>query len=216
MTPLFKKLNFTNQASIAVLNAPDSFDPELQAMRPFTRVHTDAGAHAEFILGFAHTQAEVDALAAEVATQTAGDAVVWIAYPKASSKRYTCDFNRDTGWAVLGQLGFEPVRQVAIDEDWSALRFRRVAFIKTMTRSFAMSEAGKARAKPAAAAVLPVPADLAEALGNAPAALAYFERLAPSHRKEYIRWIEEAKKLETRQRRIEQALEMLNSGKKMA
>lgn len=169
MTPLFKKLNFSGQDPIAILNAPDSFDPELQAMRPFTRVHTGAGGNAAFVLGFARTQAEVDTLAAEVAAKTAGDAIVWIAYPKASSKRYTCDFNRDTGWAMLGQLGFEPVRQVAIDEDWSALRFRRTAFIKTMTRSFAMSEAGKAKAKPAAAAVLPVPADLAEALGSAPA-----------------------------------------------
>mgnify|MGYP005835701873 CR=1 FL=1 len=40
----------------------------------------------------------------------------------------------------------EPVRQVAIDEDWSALRFRRVEYIKTMTRSFAMTLEGKAKA----------------------------------------------------------------------
>ena len=60
---------------------------------------------------------------------------------------YKCDFNRDNGWTRLGELGFEPVRQVAIDDDWSALRFRRVGFIKTMTRSFAMTEEGKARIK---------------------------------------------------------------------
>ena len=34
----------------------------------------------------------------------------------------------------MGDAGFEPVRMVAIDEDWSALRFRRVEFIKTMNR----------------------------------------------------------------------------------
>ena len=34
----------------------------------------------------------------------------------------------------MGAAGFEPVRMVAIDEDWSALRFRRAEFIKTMTR----------------------------------------------------------------------------------
>ena len=68
---------------------------------------------------------------------------MWYAYPKGTSKRYTCEFNRDNGWAVVGEQGFEPVRQVAIDEDWSALRFRKVSFIKTMTRSFAMTEEGK-------------------------------------------------------------------------
>jgi hypothetical protein len=56
-----------------------------------------------------------------------------------------CDFNRDTGWASLGAAGFEGVRMVAIDEDWSALRFRRVEFIRAMTRykKRAMTKQGK-------------------------------------------------------------------------
>ena len=43
---------------------------------------------------------------------------------------------------------FEPVRMVAIDEDWSAVRFRRAEFIKTMTRAkeHRMTAQGKARA----------------------------------------------------------------------
>lgn len=214
MTPLFKKLNFKDQDTIVVLNAPESFNAGMQAMQPFARVQTgfDAGGAAAFVLAFALTQAEVDAFAAEFSEKTRGDAVLWIAYPKGSSKRYKCDFNRDTGWAVLGRLGFEPVRQVAIDEDWSALRFRRVEFIKAMTRSFAMTEAGKAKAAPPSGPGLP--ADLAVALRAAPAALAFFEQLAPSHRKEYIRWLEEAKKAETRQQRLAKVVEMLKSGKK--
>ena len=74
-----------------------------------------------------------------------GDALLWFAYPKGSSKRYTCDFNRDTGWTVLGEAGYEPVRQVAIDEDWSALRFRRVEYIKSFKREpkHAISDKGK-------------------------------------------------------------------------
>jgi hypothetical protein len=72
-----------------------------------------------------------------------------MAYPKGTSKNYKCDFNRDTGWAALGASGFEPVRMIAIDEDWSAIRFRRVEFIKTMTRdpNSRLSEKGKARSK---------------------------------------------------------------------
>lgn len=70
-----------------------------------------------------------------------------VCLPQRNFQKYTCKFNRDTGWAVLGELGFEPVRQVAIDADWSALRFRRVEFIKSMTRdaSMAISKSGKAR-----------------------------------------------------------------------
>jgi hypothetical protein len=71
-----------------------------------------------------------------------------MAYPKGSSKRYQCEFNRDGGWDVLAHAGFEAVRQVAIDEDWSALRFRRVEFIKSLTRApgRAATQAGKRRA----------------------------------------------------------------------
>ncbi|MBN1921678.1 MAG: hypothetical protein JW892_10565 [Anaerolineae bacterium] len=46
-----------------------------------------------------------------------GDITLWYAYPKSTSKKIKCTFNRDTGWEALGQAGFEPVRQVAVDED---------------------------------------------------------------------------------------------------
>ena len=58
-----------------------------------------------------------------------------------------------------------------------------------------------------------VPADLAAALASDPGAAAAFERLAFTHRKEYVRWIAEAKREETRQRRVQQALEMIGAGK---
>ena len=83
-----------------------------------------------------------------------------------------------------------------------------------MTRSFAMTEAGKAKVKSAPAPVPTIPTDFAEALRKAPQSLAFFEQLAPTHRKEYIRWIEEAKKPETRQNRIAKAVGMLTEGKK--
>jgi hypothetical protein len=88
----------------------------------------------------------VDEAAKAIAGRLEGDALVWFAYPKGTSKKFRCEFNRDTGWAALGELGLEPVRQVAIDEDWSALRFRRVEFIKTMSRSFALTPEGRAKA----------------------------------------------------------------------
>ena len=69
----------------------------------------------------------------------------WFAYPKGTSKKFKCEFNRDNGWKELGVLGFEPVRAVAIDEDWTALRFRRAENIKKMTRNMAITEEGKRR-----------------------------------------------------------------------
>ena len=84
----------------------------------------------DFALLFATTQAEVDRLSAMVGGRLQGDAILWFAYPKGTSKKYRCEFNRDSGWSVLRGRGFDTVRQVAIDEDWSALRFRRLEYIK--------------------------------------------------------------------------------------
>ena len=51
------------------------------------------------------------------------DGVLWISYPKRSSKVKT-DLSRDVGWDVVANAGLRPVTQVSVDETWSALRFR--------------------------------------------------------------------------------------------
>lgn len=148
MSAVFKKLNLKEQKEICVINAPESFEAEVAQLEGVTVQRSlDAGKGIDFSLAFVTKQAEVDALASLVAQKAQGDATIWFAYPKGSSKRYTCEFNRDTGWDALGQAGFEGVRQVAIDEDWSALRFRRVEYIRSMTRdkTRAISAQGKKR-----------------------------------------------------------------------
>lgn len=80
------------------------------------------------------------------------------------------------------------------------------------------SEGTAVRKKPAAAkapkAELPMPAEFAAALEGNPAAKATLEAFAPSHRREYVEWIAEAKAEATRDRRIAQAIEWLGEGKK--
>jgi hypothetical protein len=146
MSSIFQKLNLKMQPEIVVVNAPASFEAEIATLEGVVVHRTvDAVERVAFVLAFVITQAEADALARAIAAKAEGDAIVWFAYPKATSKRYKCEFNRDTGWAVLGELGFEGVRQIAIDEDWSALRFRRAENIRTMRRdpSRAMSAQGR-------------------------------------------------------------------------
>jgi hypothetical protein len=144
----FQKLNLKEQKQILVLNSPASFETELKSLRGVTiqRDLKDA-ARIDFSLAFVTKQKEVDTLGKAIAKKAEGDAVVWFAYPKGSSKNYKSEINRDSGWKVLGEAGFEPVRMVAIDEDFSAVRFRRVDFIKTLTRGkeHRMSAQGKAR-----------------------------------------------------------------------
>lgn len=148
MSVIFQKMNLKDQQEILIVNAPESFEAEISKLKNIT-VQRKSGEIKSigFSLAFVTKQKEVDTISKVVAKKAAGDAIIWFAYPKGTSKKYTCEFNRDTGWALLGELGFEPIRMVAIDEDWSALRFRRVEFIKSLTRSkgMALSKQGKKR-----------------------------------------------------------------------
>jgi uncharacterized protein YdeI (YjbR/CyaY-like superfamily) len=61
-----------------------------------------------------------------------------------------------------------------------------------------------------------VPEALEAALAKDAKARSAFDALAYTHRKEYARWVSEAKREDTRQRRVSQALEMLRDGKRIS
>jgi len=148
MLSIFEKLQLKNHGEILLLNAPASFEPEVATLVGVRVLRALKGVEdVKFALTFVTKQDQLSALGAAVARKAKGDAVIWFAYPKGTSKKYKSEINRDNGWQVLGEGGFEPVRMVAIDEDWSALRFRRVEHIKTMTRAkeSRMTAQGKAR-----------------------------------------------------------------------
>jgi hypothetical protein len=81
----------------------------------------DPGA-ADAVVAFARNQAELDSVAAPAIEAARQDRLAWIAYPKAG--QLGTDLSRDVLAALLTARGVQPVRQVAIDETWSALRFR--------------------------------------------------------------------------------------------
>lgn len=135
MSAVWKKLNLGNESKILVLNSPESFEPQIESLEDVTAHRSWRSKGISFLLLFVTKQTEIEKAAQKIATHTTGDTILWVAYPKQKSKNYQCDFNRDSGWASFGKIGFEGVRQIAIDDDWSALRFRRVEFIKSMKRN---------------------------------------------------------------------------------
>ncbi|WP_408007590.1 DUF3052 domain-containing protein [Pseudalkalibacillus sp. A8] len=149
MHPLLKKMNYKNQPEIWVIKAPAEFEAVMNEMADEVTIMEDlkAGNKIDFVIMFAYKQADVAPFVDELLPQLEEDAFVWFAYPKKSSKRYKSNLSRDTGWQPIGDSGFEGVRQIAINDDWSALRFRHVDYIKTLTRSkkLAISEQGKKR-----------------------------------------------------------------------
>lgn len=149
MDPLLKKLQYKTGVAV-VRDAPPELAPVLQSWQD-NGVDVDPMLmpDATFVLVFVKSKAQIREQAQSVvASLSAVDPVLWFAYPKKTAKDYTTDVGRDDSWQPLGDLGFEPVRQVAVDENWSALRFRRPADIGKMTRdpNSLLSQEGRKRA----------------------------------------------------------------------
>jgi hypothetical protein len=124
MNPILKKLQFKGQDPVLVLDAPDEF---AKVAKDFgVIVHSAPKKQYAFILAFARSLTELDSVAATVEKALEEDGIFWSAYPKGTSKKYKkTDINRDTGHERMSTHGFDGVSLVAIDDDWSAMRFRR-------------------------------------------------------------------------------------------
>src|SRR6202789_1178852 len=110
-SPLFKKLNLGAHQEIAVFNAPESFESELKQLKGVKIARDPSKPRGvKFGLAFAITQAQLDRASKILASASEGDAVIGVPLPKGSAKRYTCEFNRDSGWNVIREAGFESVR----------------------------------------------------------------------------------------------------------
>ncbi len=133
MDDILKKLKYREQERIAVLNAPRKFLGRITRLLPGVQIDSEINARFlyDFMIAFTPGSAEVDKYGPACIHNLSEDGKLWMVYPKSSSRRYKSNINRNRGWETVTNTGFKPVGQVAIDEDWSALRFRNVKFIKT-------------------------------------------------------------------------------------
>ena len=111
---LAKKLNLKDGMKARVVGKP--------AEVTLDDVVTTTSAKSEALLVFFKTLAEVDATCAPLLEAARADRIAWAVYPKAG--QLGTDLNRDLLAHHLERQGIQPVRQVAIDSVWSALRFR--------------------------------------------------------------------------------------------
>ncbi len=97
---------------------PDRLDL-IGPLPPGARV-VDRLEEATTALVFADHAESLRAVLTTHAAHLSAPATLWVAYPKGNRS----DINRDSVWPMLADYGLRPVAQVALDEVWSALRFR--------------------------------------------------------------------------------------------
>ncbi len=210
MPELYKKLQLKPSHTLLLLHAPKEIEVLLQenGINVTSLGALPALGSYDAVLLFVENSAKLEQEAAKVLTLLNPEGLLWIAYPKKTSGMKT-DLTRDKGWSAMAALGYEPVRQVAIDEVWSALRFRPLGERKA-TSMFGVDMPGIDRKTK----TVTVPDDMQLALQEAGLS-DVFSQLAFTHRKEYVVAVLEAKRPETRSKRIQKAVEQLAQKQKV-
>ena len=138
MKNLPEKLNYKGQKRISIINADSTFinSISLQLKDVIIDQKIDPRYPYEFIIIFVKTDSDVEQFAPMTLHNLMADGVLWFCYPKKTSKNYISEIDRDHGWKVLNDSGLYGIRVVAIDKDWSALRFRNKKYIKSASGRF--------------------------------------------------------------------------------
>jgi predicted SnoaL-like aldol condensation-catalyzing enzyme len=129
MNPISKKLGLKPGMRALVVHAPPAYSKSLAPL-PEGVVISEAvvGTH-EFVQFFATRRSDIEKSAKKLLKSAAPGALVWITYPKKTSG-VESDLSREEVWAAMEGTGWRPVSQIAIDEVWSALRFRPVEDVR--------------------------------------------------------------------------------------
>lgn len=211
---IVKKLKILPHKKILVLNAPEDYFKDLSALPEGVSLHTAPEGKYEFVHLFVSSIRELAEMGPAAVHAAGYDGMLWVSYPKKSSKIKT-DINRDQGWEVLLNEGLVGVTQIAIDETWSALRFRPREAIKKLTRKKEIGVKQEASNKADSSnKELIIPEKLERKLEQNAEAAAFFKGLAPSHKRSYVEWITSAKRPETYDKRLDQTIEKLLQSKK--
>ena len=120
---LVKKLLIRPEQRLLILNAPPDYITRLGKLPKGVTVAHQPDGQFDFVHLFVRTVADLNRLGPVAISAVKPDGIFWISYPKRSSK-VESHITRDVGWHVIEKAGLEGVAQVAVDEVWSALRFR--------------------------------------------------------------------------------------------
>lgn len=118
--PVAERLQVKATRTLAVVGASAALDKAVGA----ARARADA-AKADVVLLFVADRKALDKQLPAVLKKMTPETIFWLAYPKLTSK-LAGDLSRDVVHALAPKHGLDTVSQIAIDDDWSALRLKRI------------------------------------------------------------------------------------------
>lgn len=215
MQSFFEKLQLKDEKNLLIQGLPSSIEKQFAKLfysknvTPLLRTKK-----VDFALVFVISQSQLCNVLKEVLPALHSESKLWVAYPKTASK-IASDLNRDCSWQALSDQGYEALKEVTLDHVWTAMRFQKMEAIPN--RAKALAEVQHAAVNgiefDKQRHVMP-PAELEPFFVKHKEAKEFFTSLSFTNQKEYITWIEAAKKAETKQRRLEVVQEKLLAGKR--
>ena len=210
---LLEKLQLKDEKNLLIQGLPSSVEKQFaklsynKNLTPLLKTRK-----IDFALIFAINQFQLNNILKELFTALHTDCKLWIAYPKTTSK-IVSDLNRDASWDILSKNDFEAIRQVTLDHVWTAMRFKKVDQLPNKNRTFVEFKSADIKVDDFEKRLIALPIELDKLFAADEEAREFFTSLSIINQKEYLSWIQGAKKEETKQKRLDATLEKLLAGK---
>ena len=210
---ILEKLQLKDEKNLLIQGLPSSVEKQFaklaynKNLTPLLKTRK-----IDFALIFAINQLQLNNILKEVFPALHPESKLWISYPKTTSK-IVSDLNRDASWEILSKNDYEAVRQVTLDHVWTAMRFKKLDQIPNRNRTFVEFKSANIKVDDFEKRLIALPIELDKLFGAHEEAREFFVSLSILNQKEYLSWIQGAKKEETKQKRLESTLEKLLAGK---
>ncbi len=206
---MVEKLQIKDEKNILIQGLPSSLEKQFiklafcKSVTPLLKTRK-----IDFALVFAISKKQLCDILKDVIPAMQLGGKCWIAYPKLSSK-IASDLSRCENWNIMEPMGFEPADLVSLDNMWNAMWFRKNEQKLVNPTKKELTPLIKGDCLEVA-----VPDEVKTLFKKNRPAGVFFESLSSSNKQEYVQWIEGAKKVDTKTRRLDAFMEMMNSGKK--
>lgn len=132
LSPLAKKLRMKAAHRVAILNPPPAYLPQLSPAPGDLHFEAKPDQSYDVVQLFVNNTDELRALGANAIRAVKPEGLLWVVYPKGGKTRGATDLPATPWWTksdvlgeFTGELGYKPVAFVKIDDNWTALRFKR-------------------------------------------------------------------------------------------
>ncbi len=211
---LAKKLRIKPAHQVLLVNAPENYGALLDPLPVEANVQFIAEGTFDVVQLFVKNSSDLKRDLKWLEKHLHLDTILWITYPKKSSG-IKSDLEMMSSWEELSKYGLNGVAAAAINETWTALRFRPKDQIKeSESRNSEIENNELGKYIDVKNRIITLPLEIKTALEGQPAALSFFHSLSYSNKKEYIIWVISAKQGKTKSERLLKTVEKLAAGKK--